>query len=112
MLSEAVFWQPQHRGLEVTRLGRIAAEARSGKPARQIGEELGAEIHEKTPVLPLDFFQKNCSLLVKQSLRVAGIAWAVSLAALSVAWEIAHVLRLPTKTAGAFVLVAALGNTG
>jgi len=45
-------------------------------------------------------------------LRVAGIAWAVSLAALSVAWEIAHVLRLPGKTAGAFVLVAALGNTG
>lgn len=45
-------------------------------------------------------------------LRVAGIAWAVSLAALSTAWEIAHVLRLPGRTAGAFVLVAALGNTG
>lgn len=44
--------------------------------------------------------------------RAAGVAWAVSLAALSVAWEVAHVLRLPPRTAGAFVLVAALGNTG
>lgn len=45
-------------------------------------------------------------------LRAAGVAWAVSLVALSVAWEIAHVLGLPPRTAGAFVLVAALGNTG
>jgi len=45
-------------------------------------------------------------------LKVAGVAWAVSLAALSVAWEVAHALNLPRKTAGAFVLVAALGNTG
>ncbi len=48
---------------------RIVAEARAGKPARQIGEELGVEIHAQTPVLPLEFFQKNCGLLVKQSLR-------------------------------------------
>jgi len=53
--------------------GRIVTEARAGKPARQIGEELGAEIHQKTPVLPLDFFQKNCGLLVKLSLRHEGI---------------------------------------
>jgi len=45
-------------------------------------------------------------------LKAAGVAWAVSLAALSVAWEVAHALNLPRKTAGAFVLVAALGNTG
>jgi predicted permease len=45
-------------------------------------------------------------------LKVTGVAWAVSLAALSVAWEVAHTLGLPRKTAGAFVLVAALGNTG
>jgi predicted permease len=44
--------------------------------------------------------------------RAAGVAWAVSLAGLAVAWEIAHVLRLPRKIAGGFVLVAALGNTG
>jgi malate permease and related proteins len=45
-------------------------------------------------------------------LKATGVAWAVSLAGLSVAWEVAHVLKLPPKTAGAFVLVAALGNTG
>ncbi len=48
---------------------RIVAEAQSGKPSRQIAEELGAEIYQQTPVLPLEFFQKNCGLLVKQSLK-------------------------------------------
>ena len=48
---------------------RIVAETRSGKPARQVAEELGVEIHRQTPVLPVDFFQKNCGILVKQSLR-------------------------------------------
>jgi predicted permease len=47
-----------------------------------------------------------------EMVRAAGVAWAVSLAGLTVAWEIAHVLRLPPKIAGGFVLVAALGNTG
>jgi predicted permease len=47
-----------------------------------------------------------------EMVRAAGVAWAVSLAGLTVAWEIAHVLRLPRKIAGGFVLVAALGNTG
>ena len=42
---------------------RIVAEAKAGKPARQIAEDLGAEIYAKTPFLPLDFFQKNCGLL-------------------------------------------------
>ena len=53
---------------------RIVAEARSGKPLRQIAEELGAEIHRQAPVLPLDFFQKNCGLLVKQSLKHEGLS--------------------------------------
>jgi len=53
---------------------RIVAQARDGKTVRQIAEPLGAEIHKQTPVLPLDFFQKNCGLLVKQSLRHEGIA--------------------------------------
>lgn len=48
---------------------RIIAEARAGQPPRQIAETLGAEIHAKTPVLPLDFFAKNCWLLVKMSLK-------------------------------------------
>lgn len=44
--------------------------------------------------------------------KVAAVAWAVSLAGLSVAWEIAHAMKMERRTAGAFVLVAALGNTG
>lgn len=52
---------------------RIVEEARSGKPVRQIAEALGTEVYEKTPLLPLDFFQKNCNLLVKQSLKHEGI---------------------------------------
>jgi len=53
---------------------RIVAAAKSGRPAREIAEELGAEVHEKTQLLPLDFFQKNCGILVKMSLRHEGIA--------------------------------------
>lgn len=45
-------------------------------------------------------------------LKITGVAWAVSLVGVSVAWEIAHVLKMPPRSAGAFVLVAALGNTG
>jgi glyoxylase-like metal-dependent hydrolase (beta-lactamase superfamily II) len=52
---------------------RIVAESRPGKPVRQLAEELGAEIHRQAPLLPLDFFQKNCGLLVKQSLKYAGV---------------------------------------
>jgi glyoxylase-like metal-dependent hydrolase (beta-lactamase superfamily II) len=51
---------------------RIVAESTAGKPVRQLAEELGAEIHRQAPLLPLDFFQKNCGLLVKQSLKHAG----------------------------------------
>jgi glyoxylase-like metal-dependent hydrolase (beta-lactamase superfamily II) len=50
---------------------RIVDETKAGKPTRQLAEELGAEIHRLTPVLPVDFFQKNCGLLVKQSLKYA-----------------------------------------
>jgi 2-aminobenzoylacetyl-CoA thioesterase len=52
---------------------RIVDEVRSGKPARALVEQLGSEVFAKTQLLPLDFFQKNCSLLVKQSLQHAGI---------------------------------------
>jgi len=52
---------------------RIIASARQGKSARQIGEELGAEIYPKTPSMPLEFFQKNCGLLAKLSLKHEGI---------------------------------------
>ena len=52
---------------------RIVDEIKAGKPVRQLAEELGAEVYEKTQLLPLEFFQKNCGLLVKLSLRHEGI---------------------------------------
>jgi len=52
---------------------RIIGEAKAGRPAREIAEGLGAEVYQKTQLLPLEFFQKSCGLLVKQSLRHAGI---------------------------------------
>ncbi len=55
---------------------RIIDETKAGKPMRQLAEELGAEVHALTPLLPLDFFQKNCGLLVKQSLKHEGLAAA------------------------------------
>ena len=45
---------------------------RPASPSRQFAEELGGEIHRQAPLLPLDFFQKNCGLLIKQSLRYEG----------------------------------------
>ncbi len=53
---------------------RILALTKTGQSVRQIAEQLGTEIHRQTPVLPLDFFQKNCGNLVKQSLKHEGIA--------------------------------------
>jgi len=53
---------------------RILAEARAGKGVRQIAEELGSEVYQMTQLLPLDFFQKNCGLLVKHSLKHAGVS--------------------------------------
>ncbi len=52
---------------------RIIGEIESGKTVRRLAEELGSEIYEKTQLLPLDFFQKNCGVLVKQSLKREGI---------------------------------------
>lgn len=48
---------------------RIVAETQAGRSVREIAEDLGAEIHRLTPILPLDFFQKNCGVMVKQSLK-------------------------------------------
>ena len=53
--------------------GRIIDEAKAGKTIRQIAEELGSEAYDKMPLLPLDFFQKNCGLLVKQSTSHEGL---------------------------------------
>lgn len=53
---------------------RICDRIRSATPVRQLAEELGNEIHAKTPLLPPVFFQKNCGILIKQSLRHENIA--------------------------------------
>lgn len=52
---------------------RIVGQAREGKAAREIAEQLGSQVHEKTQLMPLVFFQKNCGLLVKQSLKHEGM---------------------------------------
>jgi len=55
--------------------GRIVSEAGAGRAPQEIGNALADEVFERLPpLLPLDFFQKNCGLLVKQSLKHAGIA--------------------------------------
>ena len=52
---------------------RIVEESKAGKSVREIAGVLGSEVHEKTPLMPVDFFQKNCALLVKNSLRQEGL---------------------------------------
>ncbi|HYW79859.1 MAG TPA: MBL fold metallo-hydrolase [Thermoguttaceae bacterium] len=52
---------------------RIVKELKEGKDGRQIAADLGSEIFEKTQLMPLDFLQKNCSLLVKLSMKHEGI---------------------------------------
>ena len=53
---------------------RIVDELKAGKDARAVAEQLGSEVYEKTQLLPVTFFQKNCSVLVKQSMQHEGIA--------------------------------------
>jgi 2-aminobenzoylacetyl-CoA thioesterase len=53
---------------------RIVQAIQAGRTVREVAEELGREVHERTPLMPLDFFQKNCGLLVKASLQHEGIA--------------------------------------
>lgn len=52
---------------------RILDETAAGKGVRQIAEEFGSEVYEKSQLLPLDFFQKSCGLLVKKSLKHEGV---------------------------------------
>ncbi|HUT09233.1 MAG TPA: MBL fold metallo-hydrolase [Thermoguttaceae bacterium] len=52
---------------------RIIEEARPGNTIRKIAEQLGSEVYEKTQLMPLEFLQKNCGLLVKQSLKHEGM---------------------------------------
>jgi glyoxylase-like metal-dependent hydrolase (beta-lactamase superfamily II) len=50
---------------------RILDDIQAGQSAQSVAEQLGREIHQQTPRFPLEFFQKNCSLLVKLSLQHA-----------------------------------------
>jgi len=52
---------------------RIVDEANAGRSVREIAGQLGTEVFAKTKLLPLDFFQKNCGLMVKLSLKHEGI---------------------------------------
>ena len=52
---------------------QIVDGAKSGKSVREMSEQLGSDIYQQTPFMPVDFFQKNCSILVKQSLAHEGI---------------------------------------
>lgn len=53
---------------------RIVDQARAGQAPGEIAAALGAEVYQRTQLMPPDFFVKNCSLLVKLSLKYAGIA--------------------------------------
>lgn len=50
--------------------------------------------------------------LAWEVLRVAGVAWIVSLAGFALAWAAARALRLPPRTAAGFIICSAIGNTG
>jgi len=50
---------------------RIVTELEAGKSPEELAGQLGTEVYETKPLLPLDFFQKNCALLVKNSMEYA-----------------------------------------
>ena len=53
---------------------RIVAATQAGQAPAQIAATLGAEVYQKTQLMPPEFFEKNCGLLVKLSLQHAGLA--------------------------------------
>jgi glyoxylase-like metal-dependent hydrolase (beta-lactamase superfamily II) len=53
---------------------RIIDEVRAGKSVREIAGQLGEEVFARTQLMPIEFFQKNASLLVKQSMEYEEIA--------------------------------------
>ena len=53
---------------------RIVEEIGSGRAADELANQLGEEIFARTQLLPVEFFQKNCALLVKQSMKHAGLS--------------------------------------
>jgi glyoxylase-like metal-dependent hydrolase (beta-lactamase superfamily II) len=53
---------------------RIVDETKAGKSSAALAAQLGSDVFAKTQLMPLDFFQKSCGLLIKQSLQHAGLA--------------------------------------
>jgi len=53
---------------------RIIADVKAGKSPREIAGLLGEEVFARTQLMPVEFFQKNASLLVKQSMEYEDIA--------------------------------------
>ncbi|MDP6045136.1 MAG: MBL fold metallo-hydrolase [Phycisphaerae bacterium] len=53
---------------------RIIADVKAGKSVREIAGALGQEVFARTQLMPVEFFQKNASLLVKQSMEYEEIA--------------------------------------
>jgi len=53
---------------------RIVEEIGGGRGAEELANQLGEEIFAKTQLLPVQFFQKNCALLVQQSIKHAGLS--------------------------------------
>ncbi len=52
---------------------RIVDAVKGGQDPGELAKELGAEIFAQTGSLSVDFFEKNCSLLIKHSLKREGI---------------------------------------
>lgn len=52
---------------------RIIDAVKGGKDPRALAGELGIEVHAVTGSLPVDFFQKNCGLLIKNSMKHEGM---------------------------------------
>ncbi|MBM3890097.1 MAG: MBL fold metallo-hydrolase [Verrucomicrobia bacterium] len=52
---------------------RIVEAVKAGRNAQELAGQLAAEIHAKAGLMPLDFFQKNCGLLIKLSLKHEGM---------------------------------------
>lgn len=53
---------------------RIVEEIGSGRDPQELADQLGEETYAKVKLLPAQFFQKNCALLVQQSMKHAGLS--------------------------------------
>ncbi|MDO8964214.1 MAG: AEC family transporter [Coriobacteriia bacterium] len=84
---------------------------RSGILKREDAKPLnGVIIYAALPALIFNVVVK--ARLSLDLVRVMGVAWAVTLIGLAIAWGLSRALRLPPRIAGGFIIAAAIGNTG